>query len=77
MCVYSVLKNCQPGKLPARIDFLPNKPLSTPDRTYILSLHTNKTLNNNRELYILCHIDIQYYFTKAKQIHLIWQKGTD
>ena len=28
--VYSVLKNCQPGNLPARIDFSPNKPLSTP-----------------------------------------------
>ena len=35
MYFYSVLKNCQPGNLPARIDFSPNKPLSTPDTTQL------------------------------------------
>ena len=33
--MYSVLKNCQQGKLPARINFSPNKPLSTPFSKYM------------------------------------------
>ena len=37
--IYSFLKNCQQGKLPARINFSPNKPLSTPYLKPFLGLY--------------------------------------
>ena len=51
--VYSVLKNCQQGKLPTRINFSPKKPMSTPEQT---------TYDRHKYSYIHNYLHTEKYF---------------